>query len=493
VGLKRLGEALANIENVITLRPDWIDARRYHCIVLEQSGRYNEALHSYDHVVALTPNDVHAHHKRGHVLERLGRLVEALQCYERAVELAPDFADAHNRHIRVLNKLGRHDEALVHARGAQKLSPHPKFFYLEGLCLYELGRYEDAYTAGKHIDPVFHGKDLDHHEFMSFICGKTNRREEGQLHGGIALRLKDASVQGNKYYAIPTHPPADPQSGRKVISYTLYGAQPRYCEVAIANCNAAAALLPDWSCRFYVDASVPADVLRRLRAKGAEVIMVDDTTKATIHPLMWRFLVADDPEVSRFLLRDADSLIGQRETAAVHAWLESDRWFHLMRDWPGHCELMLAGMWGGCTGVIPSMRAEIIDFLQHDGVGKSRLDIDQYFLRQRLWPTVRQSVLSHDSQFSFPGNQAFPPVRDAIIDDVAYIGTNLSPGTIRVTLDAPDGALAEWSLLNQDGEVFCRYDITIRGGGCVLYFPYFLKRKMDSGELRSRVELKSAK
>jgi hypothetical protein len=151
-------------------------------------------------------------------------------------------------------------------------------------------------------------------------------------------------------------------------------------------------------------------------------------------------------------------------------------------------------MWGGCVGVIPGMRAEMIDFLQHDVTARGHSwDIDQYFLRQRLWPTLRQSVLAHDSQFSFPGNQDFPPVPGALVDETTYIGANPPSATVRLSLDAPDGTVAEWSLLERDDEVFCRYDAVIREGCSVLHFPDFLLRKIDSGELRSRITAKAAR
>ena len=34
---------------------------------------------------------------------------------------------------------------------------------------------------------------------------------------------------------------------------------------------------------------------------------------------------------------------------------------------------------------------------------------DQEFLRGALWPTIRQSVLAHDSQFAFGDPAPFPP------------------------------------------------------------------------------------
>jgi tetratricopeptide (TPR) repeat protein len=488
--LDRLAEALQAYERAIALKPDYAHAHCAHGCALLKRGDYARALTSFEAAIALQPDYAEAHRDRGDALATMGEYDAALASYERAIALKPDYIDARVNNAATLFNLGRYEQALRLACSTQKLSPSPALLHLEARCLSKLMRYENAYAVAKQADSALHGKDIAHHELMSHVCGYTDRHAEGQHHGGIALRMKDASVRGNACYAIPAHPPGKPDKGRKVISYSLYGALPRYCDGALRNCDAAAALLPDWRCRFYVDESVPAEVLRRLCAKGAELIGVDEATKASVHPLMWRFLAADDPEVSRFLLRDADSLIEPREAAAVHAWLESDRWFHLMRDWPGHCELLLAGMWGGCTGIIPSMRAEMVDFLQHEGAVGDHPNIDQYFLRQRVWPTVRQSVLAHDSQFNFPGNQAFPVVPGAPADASDYIGANLSAATVRALLNAPDGTEIEWSLLDQNGTVFCTYEGVIRDGAYVAYFPEFLRRKIRAGELKGRVTVK---
>jgi len=36
--------------------------------------------------------------------------------------------------------------------------------------------------------------------------------------------------------------------------------------------------------------------------------------------------------------------------------------------------------------------------------------LDQCFLREEMWPTIRQSVLVHDSQFAFGNRRDFPGV-----------------------------------------------------------------------------------
>ncbi|MDR2212790.1 MAG: tetratricopeptide repeat protein, partial [Pseudomonadales bacterium] len=240
---------------------------------------------------------------------------------------------------------GHYENALRAVHGALEITPNnPMVLRSEAICLWRLGRKEQAAAICQRIGPALHGKEVGYHQLAGEICLYLDRLDEARLHGGMCLKLNDESVKNNKYYPISSNPPGELAGGQKIIAFSLYGARPRYCETAIINCDAAAEFLPGWSCRFYVDASVPASVIRRLSAKGAQIVSVDAATQASVHPLMWRFLVADDPNVARFAVRDADALIGAREAAAVRAWLESGRWFHVMRDWHTHGELMLAGM-----------------------------------------------------------------------------------------------------------------------------------------------------
>ena len=108
-------------------------------------------------------------------------------------------------------------------------------------------------------------------------------------------------------------------------------------------------------------------------------------------------------------MRDADSVVNVRECVAVEEWLASDRHFHVMRDNYEHGELILAGMWGGVRGALPPIGPWAQQYLA------SRTDLpgrtaDQEFLRSQLWPTIRTSVMTHDSQFSFGERRDFPAV-----------------------------------------------------------------------------------
>ena len=47
------------------------------------------------------------------------------------------------------------------------------------------------------------------------------------------------------------------------------------------------------------------------------------------------------------VFRDLDSVVSEREIAAVGQWLNSKHAFHIMRDHPNHGAVpMMAGMWG---------------------------------------------------------------------------------------------------------------------------------------------------
>jgi hypothetical protein len=106
------------------------------------------------------------------------------------------------------------------------------------------------------------------------------------------------------------------------------------------------------------------------------------------------------------LIRDADSIINTKERVAVDAWLASDKHFHIMRDFYSHTEVILAGMWGGVAGVLPPLEELRSEFEPDAGPTST---YDQIFLREMIWPTVRQSVLVHDSLYEVLGGQPFPP------------------------------------------------------------------------------------
>ena len=116
-----------------------------------------------------------------------------------------------------------------------------------------------------------------------------------------------------------------------------------YCLGALENIKLKNILYPDWTLRYYLDNTVPKNLIDQLKEKNVEII---DMTGSKIPGMFWRFLVMNDPKVNTFIVRDIDSRLNLREKLAVSEWMESDKIMHVMRDHPHHYYKILGGMWG---------------------------------------------------------------------------------------------------------------------------------------------------
>jgi tetratricopeptide (TPR) repeat protein len=237
---------------------------------------------------------------------------------------------------------------------------------------------------------------------------RLQRWEEAQHAGEQSLQRKDQMCKAADLTI--DWPDVSPQvwdaaqSGQDIIAFSLWGSSPRYLRGAVRNLQEAPLVYPGWVCRFYVDSSVPIEFVNLAIAHGAQVVQ-QPANQSVRQKLSWRFLVANDPTVRRFLVRDADSVVSGREFKAVMEWLESDRWFHVMRDYWTHTDPILAGMWGGRSGLLPELAPLIVSYQS------GRLEtpnIDQWFLRDRVWPIIRSSTLIHDRCFRVLGARVWP-------------------------------------------------------------------------------------
>jgi len=306
-------------------------------------------------------------------------------------------------------------------------------------------------------------------EILSAIDGLAHSYEhkgdfaQARHYGRIALTKRDERF-GHKFFRDWTvaPPPVFVQDrARNVIAFSLFGDSPKYCESGILNVMDQPALYPDWTCRFYVDDTVPAPVLARLTALGAQVMHVDGALKQWPGP-MWRFAAYDDPGVDRVIFRDADSVISAREAGAVNEWVASGQAFHMMRDYGSHTELLLAGLWGVTRGALPPMRDMVADYLKAPPA--SLHFADQFFLREYVWPYARGHILQHDSLFDFLSTRPFP---DGPHRADFHPGCVDAVSAFEIAVQQPDGARVYWTLLDRSGaqeREVCRYAATVRAG-----------------------------
>ena len=121
--------------------------------------------------------------------------------------------------------------------------------------------------------------------------------------------------------------------------------------------------------------------------------MIDMYNNSITNKMSWRFLVASDSNIERYVIRDIDSRISRREKLAVDEWIASGKQFHLMRDHPSHSNYaMIGGMWGGTHDAIPNMKSLLLN-----NTRKHSFLEDMNFLNTMVWTKVKSSVFQHDS------------------------------------------------------------------------------------------------
>ncbi len=342
----------------------------------------------------------------------------AFMLFKRHLKHSPKDIEILNNVTACCIKLHRYSEAVSHAK--QVLLLEPEFFSAFDALAHALGELGDMDGARKAGTKALLLKDR----------AVTRRARNASLlpeekDGGILL-VPDAEkkvctfpvgdillrkIETMRRIPIAVLPPKEEireilratDAKKKVCAFSLFGNNPRYLRGALYNVIVGKELYPEWTMRFYVDGTVPHELRDALKGLDAEVLEQEDGQPRD-RKLCWRFLVASDPEVGRFMMRDCDSAFSLREALVVDEWLESGELFHVIRDHHAHTDLMLAGLWGGVSGVLSDMQGMLGNFFATARNITSHTD--QFFLAEYVWPTIKESCLVHDRIFD-----AFSPRR----------------------------------------------------------------------------------
>jgi len=189
---------------------------------------------------------------------------------------------------------------------------------------------------------------------------------------------------------------------KKIISFCLWGNNPKYCIGAIKNSELYKTIYPDWICRFYIGSDVDINIISRLIKNDCEIIIVPYSKNTWIN-MLWRFKPIIDSEVDIFICRDTDSRLNLREKFAVDEWLESDKSVHIMRDHPYHGNSMLGGMIGFKRSIFEIVSSSLQQFTFKDEYGT-----DYNFFNNILYPIAKEDCIIHDEIFD---KKTFPTKR----------------------------------------------------------------------------------
>jgi tetratricopeptide (TPR) repeat protein len=248
-----------------------------------------------------------------------------------------------------------------------------------------------------------HGENLMVLDTLKVAHFYSGRVGEAIRYGQRGITLRDQeSLLTPLPFALKE--PAGPPRGANVISYSLWGSAPFYAYGAMINLVQSRTIYPGWSCRFYIDATVPAPCAAFLRDNGADVRMIEDEYPGV--GLFQRFLVMNDPAVGRFLVRDCDARLSQAEADLVRQWINSAKPFHVVRDHVLHNELMIGCLWAGRT----DCGIDIVELMRRYFTfgPTAKYGHDQRMLGLMLWPLIRQHCLVHDKYYRLDGVKTHP-------------------------------------------------------------------------------------
>jgi hypothetical protein len=175
-------------------------------------------------------------------------------------------------------------------------------------------------------------------------------------------------------------------------------------------------------------------------------------------------------------------LLSRKERAAVNDWLDSEFWFHHMRDYATHTELLLTAYLGGCYGPFKHIESILQQYWQIHKDTQKR-DQEWYFLRQ-VWSTIRQSLLSHDSQGYSTNAVAFPEyVAKSDYEKSAhfYVGADLATPVVEVQVPEQEAEYVRWHLVDKEKNSICAYDAAVIEGKIRINLPRPYAEHLNTG------------
>lgn len=184
----------------------------------------------------------------------------------------------------------------------------------------------------------------------------------------------------------------------KLISFALFGEDPKYRTGMLANVRAAPHFYPGWKLIVYCDRINHDALTQEALGDAVECILQKDTSQG-VEGMSWRFLAALRDDADVVLFRDSDSIFTQREVVAVQEWLASRKDTHIIRDHPYHRSPVMGGLFG-VRGRARALLAELVRarMLSHR---LTEYGDDQVFLTKDLYPKVLKTAMVHTNCVRF--------------------------------------------------------------------------------------------
>jgi hypothetical protein len=206
---------------------------------------------------------------------------------------------------------------------------------------------------------------------------------------------------------------------KKVFSFTLFGAQDKYCKGLLLNIQQIQRHFPDFEVWVYIGNDVPSYLIDTLSTfQNVHRILTNENGNVN---KFYRFFAIDNPEVELMIVRDVDSRIYSRDISVINDFVQSDKLFHIIRDHPNHFHKILAGAFAIRKGLLAHRLQDIFDEYKQTREVTTFWN-DQEFLAEIFWPRVLSVSMIHDELQEFEPYSIKTPIKESIGDGLHFIG-----------------------------------------------------------------------
>jgi hypothetical protein len=188
---------------------------------------------------------------------------------------------------------------------------------------------------------------------------------------------------------------------KPIISFSLFGTEPKYYVGAEKNIIEIKQLLPDWEVRIYYHENMILDgKVEHLTKLGGTLVNVKDIIlgdKEAIHyPFFWRFLSFFENVPS--IVRDLDSRFSDREVQYIKQWMNSECDYFIIRDHPWQAPVP-SGLFG-IKKFIGNFKGHFINFVNNEDL---RWGADQEILRLYMEQINKENIFycGYDNKINY--------------------------------------------------------------------------------------------
>jgi hypothetical protein len=182
----------------------------------------------------------------------------------------------------------------------------------------------------------------------------------------------------------------------KVVSFSIFGDNLKYINGLLHNYEAMKQHFPGWQMAVFYDSTCPKWLPELFG--DLKLARTFDMTNLPLNKMMWRFFVSSFwvLDLERFIVRDADSRLSERDALVVEAWEKSRKRLHIIRDHPSHTSLIMGGLWGFVQEDIDAhlFFQNGLRFCAENPIHMTSYSADQLFL-ERIYHTFRNDLLVH--------------------------------------------------------------------------------------------------